>query len=229
MGRESFLLPVTWEDEWPVIADGRSHLEWEAPLTSPQLPLCGWTADLKRIEPRWLFLRQPDESRYICSEDGLTLIPAGKISSETGSPTMMLVRPLDIHFTLEAEMAFDLCEDGDEAGVVMYISCYGYYTVGVKMLDGQRVIAVTRSGGGPVPHPFPAPEGRVTFRIQAEKDCCHFSIAGEDGVFCPVVTRPVFGRSEAGKCFTGTLFGVYAQHTAETQAQARLLRFEMQP
>lgn len=228
LGRETFLLPMRWENEWPVIADGRSHLEWDAPLTARQQPPSIWSADLTRIEPRWLFLRQPEENNYRCGRDGLTLIPgSARLSDDAGSPTMLLVRPADVCVTLEAEMDFLPAKEGDEAGVVMYISCLGYYTVGVKQLEGRRVIAVTRSGGGPVPRPVEAPEGRITFRIHAQKDCCHFSFAGEDGVFRPVVIRPVFGRSEAGKCFTGTLFGVYAQRTAETSAQATLLRFTM--
>lgn len=230
LGRETFLLPVSWKDEWPVIADGRSHLECEAPWNALQQPLSAWTANLTVVEPCWLFLRQPEKEHYICGEDGLTLIPgSARLCDEAGSPTMMLVRPPDICFTLEAEMDFDPAEEGDEAGVVMYIARYGYYSVGVKKAEGQRVIAVTRSGGGPVPRPMEIPEGRITFRIRAEKEICHFSIAGTDGVFQPVAIRPVFSRAEAGKCFTGTLFGVYAQRIQETKASAVLRRFTMIP
>ncbi len=230
MGRESFLLPVRWENDWPVIADGHSHLLLDAPLWQPQQPLSPWTADLTRIEPRWLFLRQPEEDKYICSPDGLTLIPGkARLNDETGSPTMMLVRPADIHCTFEMELAFTPLEEGDEAGVVMYISRFGYYTVGVKRTVGRDMLTVTRSGGGPVARPTAAPEGPFTFRIETEKDCCFFSVAGTDGVFRPAATRPVFGRSEAGKCFTGTLFGVYAQCARETAATAKLLRFTMRP
>ena len=230
LGRESFLLPVTWQDEWPVIADGRGHLQAEASAGVVQQPLQPWSADLSRIEPCWLFLRQPREDSYACSPDGLTLTPTGvRLADETGSPTMMLVRPLDIGCTIEAEIDFAPVREGDEAGVVMYISRFGYYSVGLKRTEGRNWIIVTRSGGGPVPLPVPAPGTKCTFRIKAEKQCCRFSFAGEDGVFQPLVTRPVFGRSEAGKCFTGTLFGVYAQCSGETPARARLLRFTMTP
>lgn len=230
LGRESFLLPVTWEDGWPVIADGHSHLELDAPLWAAQQPLSAWTADLTCIEPRWLFLRQPEDSNYRCGTDGLTLIPgSARLSDDAGSPTMMLVRPLDINCTVDTELDITLCEEGDEAGVVMYISRFGYYTVGVKRTDGRNLITVTRSGGGPVPRAFEAPAGPITFRIQAEKDCCHFGITGADGDFRPVVTRPVFGRSEASKCFTGTLFGVYTQCLQETRAKVKLMRFDMWP
>ena len=142
---------------------------------------------------------------------------------------MMLVRPVDICCRIEAEIDFTPAQEGDDAGVVMYISRYGYYTVGVKQIDGRRMITVTRSGGGPVPLPVEAPQGRITFRIDAEKECCIFRYAGKDGIFHDAVIRPVFGRTEAGKCFTGTLFGVYAQCEQETTAAARLLRFTMTP
>lgn len=230
LGRETFLLPVTWKDEWPVIADGRSHLTWEAPLWAAQQPLQPWEADLSRIEDRWLFLRRPDIANYRCSAEGITLAPGtARLKDETGSPTMMLVRPVDICCRIEAEIDFTPAQEGDDAGVVMYISRYGYYIVGVKQIDGRRMITVTRSGGGPVPLPVEAPQSRITFRIDAGKECCIFRYAGKDGIFHDAVIRPVFGRTEAGKCFTGTLFGVYAQCEQETTAAARLLRFTMNP
>lgn len=230
LGRETFLLPVTWKDEWPVIADGHSRIAMDAPLWAVQQPISPWAADLTHMEPQWLFLRQPREQNYIPGPEGMTLIPtAVKLSDSAGSPTLLLVRPLDICCTAEAEMDFTPLQDGDEAGVTMYISCTGYISLGIRRTKGRTLLQLTRSFGGPRPAPIEVDSGRITFRIQAEKDCCHLSFAGTDGSFRPVVTIPVLSRKEAGKCFTGTLWGVYAQCEETTAARALLRRFTMAP
>ena len=229
LGRETFLLPVTWADGWPVIGNGRGQLEVDAPLWAPQQPRQAWSADLSRIEPQWLFLRLPDMASYHPAPEGMTLTPTTiRLNAETGSPTMLLVRPVDVRCTVEADFDFSPICEGDEAGVTMFISNAGYISLGCRRMDGQNHLIVTRSMGGPVPRSIPMAGERFTLRIEAEKDCYHL-FAGVDGDFRPVVTIPVLSRAQAGKCFTGTLFGVYAQCTQETPARAVLCRFDMTP
>lgn len=228
MGRETFLLPVTWEDGWPVIADGKSRIHMDGPLWAAQQRPAVWAADFSRVQPEWLFLREPERANYAFAPDGLTLTPSKtKISSESGSPTLLTVRPLDIACTVEADMTFTPMQEGDEAGVTMYISAGGYISLSIKRLDGRDLLMVSCTKGGPKPAPIPAPGDRCTFRIVAEKQCYHLSAAGEDGTFRQVVTIPVLSRAEAGKCFTGTLFGAFAQCEKDTEARAKVTRFVM--
>lgn len=228
MGRETFLLPMAWRDEWPVIADGKCRIDMEAPLQSPQRLPAAWTADFSRIQPEWLFLREPVRAHYAFAPSGVTLVPSRvKISQDAGSPTMLLIRPLDIACTVEATLRFVPQEEGDEAGVTMYLSSRGFLCMSIRRSGGRNVLTVTRSMGGPRPEDRPAPEGACTFRIEAGKAAYRLSFAGEDGAFRPVVTIPVLSRAQAGKCFTGTLFGVYAQCDRETDARAVLTRFSM--
>ena len=228
LGRETFLLPMTWENEWPVIGDGKSRVHMDGPLWAEQMRPVSWAADLTRLQPEWLFLRLPEIANYAFAQDGLTLTPSPvKISGLTGSPTMLCVRPLDIDCTVEADMTFAPLQEGDEAGVTMYLSAAGYICLGVKRLNGRNMLCVTCTKGGPRPLPIPAPGTSFTLRVEAEKTCYRLCAAGEDGVFCPVVTIPVLSRAEAGKCFTGTLFGVYAQCDTPTEARAKITRFTM--
>lgn len=228
MGRETFLLPVSWQDGWPVIADGRSRICMDAPLWHPQKRPESWTADLSRLQPEWLFLREPVCGHYRFSPEGLTLTPSRtKISQDAGSPTMLLIRPLDVRCTVEVCMDFAPREEGDEAGVTMYLSSQGYICLSIRRTGGRDVLTVTRSMGGPRPMDVPAPAGPCIFRIVAGKETYQLSVTGADGVDRPVVTIPVLSRAQAGKCFTGTLLGVYAQSEAETEARALVTRFSM--
>ncbi|MBQ8202583.1 MAG: family 43 glycosylhydrolase [Clostridia bacterium] len=38
MGRETFIVPVDWSGEWPVVSPGTGRVEWEYP--APELPAC---------------------------------------------------------------------------------------------------------------------------------------------------------------------------------------------
>lgn len=64
LGRETFLTPVAWENEWPVVNPGKGVLEFESPApdlpetTWPQLPACD-DFEGAELAPVWNFLRTP--------------------------------------------------------------------------------------------------------------------------------------------------------------------------
>lgn len=228
LGRETFLLPVSWREEWPSIADGKSALCCEGPLVSPQQPRPVWTADLSRQELCWLHLREPVEANYRFTPDALMLTPSTvALADPDGSPTLLAVRQPDVDCTAEAELSFVPAQDGDEAGLTVFISCSGHYRFGVTRRNGQRMLLVEKSGDGFPPLSIPAEGGRIKLRIKAEKSKYTLSFALEGGVFHQAGVIPVLTRADAGKCFTGTLIGLYAQCTADTAAICEVHSFRI--
>ncbi|MGN1019646.1 MAG: family 43 glycosylhydrolase [Aristaeellaceae bacterium] len=226
MGRETFLLPVAWRDEWPVIADGISRLDCEGALSAPQRRGRVWQADLSRIEPRWLFVRHPARECYTVAPEGLLLTPSAvRLTDQTGSPTLMAIRQPDIDCVIEAELAFTPCQDGDEAGLTIYISCDGHYRFGKLREAGEDYMVVTRQKPDGAPVRLRAPEGRLTLRVEASGTACGLFFAAEGQTPVHLASIPVLRREDAGKCFTGTLIGVYAQCLRPTAAKATLYRF----
>lgn len=228
LGRETFLLPMTWRDEWPVIADGVANLDCEGPLSAAQKPLAPWTADLSKIELPWLFLRNPISEHYACAEDGLTLTPSTvHLSDRAGSPTLMAVRHKDIVCVVEMELDFTPVHEGDEAGAAIFISCDGHYTFSKRREADGDYIVVAKNSPGFVPVRMKAPEGGLTLRIEAAKHTYSLSYSVGGGSFTSVTVIPVLTRADAAKGFTGTLIGVFAQCTQHTEARAKLCRFTM--
>lgn len=227
LGRETFLLPVTWAEGWPVIADGHSHIRMEGPLSAPQQLPQEWRADFAHLQPQWLFVRHPAAENYAFSPDGLTLTPSVvKITDESGAPTLLAVRPLDIACMVEAELAFVPLQEGDEAGLTIFISCFGCYTISRSLCGGQDVLTVRRTGlTEPIFRTAAAGE-TLTLRIAAHK--LHYGLSVVMAGRTLTLGRiPVLGRRDAGKCFTGTLFGAFAQCDSPTSARAKLTRFVM--
>ena len=64
LGRETFLVPVRWEDGWPVVAPGSGRVE--SVERAPDLPEQRWPAvpacdhfETQTLAPQWNFLRTP--------------------------------------------------------------------------------------------------------------------------------------------------------------------------
>lgn len=230
LGRESFLLPVTWEEEWPVISRGMGELTPEAPLWAAQQPLPAWTADLTRLQPQWLHVRTPVPENYQPVPGGLLLTPsAARLTADTDSPTLLAVRQSDIDCAVEAEMHFIPSEIGDEAGLTAFISCDGHIRFAIARDAEGTCLLISRSGVEAPLIRLPISGGDVRLRLNAVRERYTLSFAEGDGPFRTAGSVPVLTRTDAGKCFTGTLLGVYAQSTGATAARALLRSFRITP
>ena len=248
LGRESFLMPVTWEDGWPVVgSDKKSHLKCEGSLLSEQEQISSWQADFSEIEPQWLRLRVPVAENYILKDKHLILKPSDiKLSAKTGSPTFMAIRHPDIECEVHVKMSFASCRDGDEAGMVLYLSDEFYYNICKKRENGKvyiilekraadfaQIVSKTEIGAtskvetGTISKTEQGKE-IIDFKIEAQRDkyTFYYALDGGEYIFAESAATRFLSCELAGKCFTGTLVGVYAQCEGETEARAEVQEFE---
>ena len=226
LGRETFLLPVTWENEWPVIGDGVSRLACDGPLLAPQKEADPWQADFRFRQPEWLFLRKPRWIDYDFHGDRLLLTPSlDHLSDPLGRPTFLALRQMDFHCTITAEIRFDPSYDGSEAGLTIFIADYGYYTFCKRRENGKNILAVQRSGGAFQRVCVPSDDGPVQFKITAAKKEYVLSYAFRHEPFRNLAAVPPLTADDAGKGFTGTLIGLYAQCTHSNENRAEVFSF----
>lgn len=229
MGRETFLLPVIWKNELPYIADGMSHIEYDAPLWSEQKTIPKWQADFSRLEPQWLFLRKPVMENYTLKDGCLILNPSPvKISDSTGSPTFIAARQKDIDCAVETRIDFSPVNDGDEAGLTIYISSSGYYSFCKKRVNGKNYIEIYKNNDMPALVIREIEDGILTLRIEASKKHYDLYYAVNDSGYVKFSNIGVLEKTDAGKCFTGTLIGLYAQCETKTEARAEIYSFYME-
>ena len=233
IGRETFLVPIRWENGWPVAGiDNKSMLEFDGPLWNEQRKNVSWKADLKKMELQWLRLRKPIEENYIFEDGRLILKPSTvELTAKNGSPTFMAVRHFDMECKLETKISFNTCNDNDEAGVVLYLSNEFYYNICKKRKNGQDYIIVAKRADdfGQVVYKALIDEGDVTFKVEAYKEMYKFYYAVNGGAYTyagSAATR-FLSCELAGKCFTGTLMGIYAQCDEETDAVAEVFEFSV--
>ena len=138
LGRETFLVPFTWENGWPLVNPGKGIVE--DTFVSPNLP--AWrpekengyraaeeTFDSDTLPMHFMYLRNPDTEFYsLTANPGhLRLMLSPDKLSSRGTPAYLCRRQLSFDFTAEADVAFVPEHENEQAGLAVYQSqSYNY-------------------------------------------------------------------------------------------------------
>ena len=224
LGRETFLVPVVWEDGWPVFApgEGRVPATVELPWLERWRPGVTQGRTSGRVlpgDPRWTSLRGPADGFATTEGEGWALQLGPATLAEPGRPAFLGLRQqhrdVDVRVVLRADLAPGSAE---EAGLVVRQSEADHVRLlvapGTPGAAGRRVLAVHRQGGtdqvlGEVRIDSPD-GGPVVLAVSARGQDYTLSAAAPGGV--PAVVAVVDGRmldSVTTGGFLGLWFGVY--------------------
>lgn len=228
LGRETFLTPVIWQNDWPICPGGKAVLDADAPLPAPQQPIQPFTADCTSLhwEPEWIFLRQNAGLHHRRTPSAMLLYPQQQTMRDP-APTFAALRPLDFDCTVDTTFTFDSCCPGDEAGLAIRLSSLFHITCTVGT---DRMLTLTQHMED-IHHTIATaalPEGEVQMRMTADREKYVFSYWSNGAYHVLGQSSTRFLAVEiAGKCFTGTVIGLYASCTQETNAVMRVTSFTM--
>ena len=232
LGRETFLTPVNRIDGWFIAENNRARIENEA--DAERRISKGFACDFKSAdwEMPWLFVRGRCDD-YIKRTDGvLTLRPNAKLTDKHGLPSMAAVRQPDFECTAEIELEFTTRENGDEAGLCVYLSPDNIYSIAKKRENGADYIVATARADDFVNEVYRAnaPEGRLKFKIKSDTKKYEFYYAANGGEYISAgtVSAKFITTDIAERCFTGAVVGVYAQADTRTTATAKITRFAVE-
>ena len=231
-GRETFLLPVHWQDGWPVILSGDETVPYVhhrpdlPPAPKPAIPTHGdftvrddFNGPLK---PDWLTIRNPLERWWRFESGHLILVarpqPIGRLTSQ---PSFLGRRQQHGWATASTAMRYIPQRPGDKAGLLALQSDDYFYFLGVTLQDGKTVVRLERRAG-----PKDDPEGAVVasapidlkpgapiyLRIQVRGGLYDFSYGLHDGQWIPLkrdADGEILSTKVAGG-FVGAVIGVYA-------------------
>jgi alpha-N-arabinofuranosidase len=227
IGRETFLLPVTWRDDgWPVILEGGQRI----PFTAPRPALPGAAAaqgradagagaytdefDGKALAPQWIGVRVPAEPFHRLEGGKLVLRTGGRLGDLDATPSFIGRRQEHHLATVSTTLTFTPERDGDRAGLVAYQSDESHLFFGVTRIGGQRVLALyTRSRAQEDTLMASAPlrgAAPLTLAIKAEGGRMAFSYAvnGKRRTLADNVDATFLSTRKAGG-FVGTIIGPY--------------------
>lgn len=226
IGRETFLLPVTWKDGWPIILPKGQTIPFVGKKPNlpagpaPKLPTSGDFAyvdefDGNTLGMQWVSVRTPKSPVYRVANGELILNKGTPFGDLSGVPAFVGRRQQHHIATMGTTVTFTPTADGDRAGLAAMQSDRNHLFFGVTRLAGKPAIALyTREGDGPEKLVAQTPlrgTGPVTLNIRANADKMAFdySGAGGKGTLASDVDAK-FLSTKVATGFVGTLVGPYS-------------------
>jgi xylan 1,4-beta-xylosidase len=226
LGRETFLVPVRWEEGWPIVSPGTGRVEFAYP--APNLPEHDWPAtparddfDQPTLAPQWFFLRTPREAFWSLKERSgyLRLRLRPERLSERVNPSFVGRRQQHIHFTAQTALEFTPRSENECAGLALVQNNDFYYGFVITRTDRPVIHLIKRLAGVEeilVEQPIAA--GRCYLKVEAHEQAYSFYAASDldqwlpiaEGIDGRLLSTPVAGG------FVGAVIALYASSNGET-------------
>ena len=238
IGRETFLVPIRWENGWPMgITDETVHPKMSGPLPDcPKTPCFDITDNFSasfseapgasfsevpcagKLSLNWNYIRNPDKSRY-CIKDGCLNLYGTKETLSGKSPVFTGVRQQSFNIECTAKINTDI-KTGTRAGITAFLNENYHYDLALDMRQDGLYIAVNRRV-----HDFEAfsfqeklsASGEAELRITADENYYYFSYRFCDSqlntqwrMADKAMTAGLCAEGTFSGCFTGTYIGLFS-------------------
>lgn len=239
MGRETHLIPATWEREpfewktprylWPVIAPETGKVLRLTPVpfegtSQQQAQSFRDDFETKELGLQWCFRRFPKLGTYSLSarEKFLRLYARPEVIRERGSCSLVGIRQWETDFQFKARAEFSPKEDGLEAGIVLIQKDDSYlkFTV-VKNAESivvQLVLEEPQKGARELQKTsLPGYDGSITFEAECKSSRYRFSysLGGESSL--------LLGEAHAdaiqSRGYTGAFLSLYCTSNGSSSAE----------
>lgn len=240
-GRETFMLPVQWENDWPIMLKGTEQVLHRYPLPFPQGTSIKnefngnvkFHDDFKadKLSQRYIFLRNPDSSHYRIKRNKLNLRLQGATLEGKQSPTFVGFRQHNMTGEASAKLSFSAASELEKSGITIFQSEHHYYFLCKSVTAGKPVVQLFRGAGNtnekaaPIlmaEQPLPTRDV-VYLKIKAEADKYSFFystkknnwqllLANVDGKF--LSTKVAGGFVGSLFALHGTSNGAFSQNVA---------------
>mmetsp|Transcript_105736 Transcript_105736/g.188082 ORF Transcript_105736/g.188082 Transcript_105736/m.188082 type:complete len:561 (-) Transcript_105736:140-1822(-) len=233
MGRETHLVPVTWELEpmewsplgppgkrlWPVPAPltGRVERRTPLPMGSPQRQAHNNyydNFDQTTLSHEWNFRRVPKDGCYsVTARPGfLRLHSQPEVIKERASSSLLGIRQRQSEFTYSAKMEFAPKDAGVEAGLSLFQKDENYVNFTVEFAGSCKVQVALKEKDKDQRIVKSAPlagyAGKVVFKVDSKDHKYHFSYSLDQGAsFVDFTELPADLIMSLG--YTGSYLGLY--------------------
>lgn len=228
-GRETFMLPVHWQDEWPVILEAQTPVPWQVKRPGlpadqarvpPQTGNFTWRDDFERLalKPDWIRLRT-SETRWanVDPETGFLRLTALSASLKDKTQPAYLAR-VQQHRRFAASTRMELpAAENIAAGLAAFQNSAFHYFLGVKKTPRAYTVFLeeVRDGVSSVAAEteLSSQQGYIVLGME-QKDATilfHYSVEpGENVVLASNVDAKLLSTRTAGG-FVGATIGMHAR------------------
>jgi xylan 1,4-beta-xylosidase len=232
-GRETFLMPVRWENGWPIITTGDQTVPYVAKRPTlprqpaPPVPTSGdFTVrdefDGPNLPVYWQVIRTPRVRTYdFTTTPGALTLYARPVGLEpTGIPSFVARRQQHQRFSASTAIRYAPARDGEKAGVIAFQNDEFYYFLSVARVAGKTMVQLEKRAGPQAATvvasaPIEA-NGPIRLKVQGRADRYDFLYAEGNGAW-KTLAADQDGRilsTAVAKGFVGTMLGLYATSAA---------------
>jgi alpha-N-arabinofuranosidase len=225
LGRETFLVPVRWENGWPIVSPGTGRVEFSYPL--PNLPEETWPAEPGRDDFNgstlaycWCFLRTPREDFWSLSENPgyLRLKMRPEMLSEQVNPSFVGRRQQHIQFEVQTAFEFNPQNEGESAGLVLNQNTNFHFRF-VVTRDATPVIRLIRRAQGieEILAQKAIDSEQIFLKIKAHEQNCSFYFSTQPHEW-QLLSKNIDGRilsTPVAGGFVGAFIGMYASSNGQ--------------
>lgn len=235
LGRETFLLPVEWIDDWPVILPRAKRVPMvlqrpALPRSEQPRPTSGpmaWTETFAgdALAPQWVMLDPPKSAWFATGAGGLRITPSatplGGHGHGEGQVAYLGHRLQHHRATIETTLDAAALDAGELAGLALLQNETHHVVAGLERgEDGAALVVLLRAGRDDPAHgrelariPLPAvPAGPVALRLRLDAPRLDVDYALAPGDWTPLAENldaSLLSVETAGG-FIGNTFGPYA-------------------
>ena len=226
MGRETNLVPVKWVNGWPVMGDNGLvreviELPYEAgektPDTGRYMACSNVTDNFKgsELHPSWNYIYNPVEGLVEITGENVILHGNECDISSVESKAILCRRQEHFDFEATVTMSTDLKDNGEEAGLTIYMNNKHHYEIAVAMINNKKNIIVRRQIGSlkAIEAVIPYSSDTVELKLTGSKEKYGFMYRDGDEWKYAGEGEAQYLTTEVGGCFTGNYLGVYATRT----------------
>lgn len=221
LGRETFLTPMTWDDAgWPVV-NGGEPVQIEMPLPA----LCNASSSVSaiaddfqeaKLNAHWNFLRNPvAESWSLTERPGyLRLNGLATKLGDQDAIALLCRRQEQLLFQAQTQMEFQPQQDGEEAGLVIYLDDTHHYALLVVRRNGENRLILRRVIGDIYMETVNLPwtNEKVILQVSCQKTVYAFSAGVDRNSMIDLGTCSAKLMSN----MQGILMGLYASGSGKT-------------
>lgn len=250
-GRETYLTPVQWDNEWPVFNPGFDEVQYRYPLPLPEKKLGNhpYSGNFtvrdeftgNTLHPDWFFLRNPEEGWHSLNDKkgSLTMRLRPATCMGSGNPSFIARRQQHHRGEAATALTFTPAAANEKAGLLVFQNEDHFYYLCQSVENGKPVVQLYQSVKDPkdstdmkllASQPLSLPAGKpLHLKISARVDSYtfHYSLDGKrwqtlkDGVDARWLSTQTAGG------FVGCIYALYASaHGQTTDTKATFHWFE---
>ncbi|WP_344765029.1 glycoside hydrolase family 43 protein [Pedobacter ginsengiterrae] len=233
IGRETFIAPVRWDNEWPIINPDFKEIqpvyktsikEVKELNTIPQSGNFQYRIKFEdKIDPALLFLRTLDKSWFKLSKaDGITMNLSPETCMGTGNPAFIGKRQQHLICKASTELNFTARAKNEKAGLLIYQSEFNFYYLCKSIEGGRQVLQIFKgnkqNNNMSLIKQVYVGKSKIYLQIEADKSVCNFyySNNAKDWKLLAGGLDGKYLSTKVAGGFVGSLFALYATSSGLT-------------